>query len=99
MATNRSRAPEGRKSSGHPAPPDVWKTYKDAGDGGPVATQTTGTRLRRATLGRQRPLTGRLRYKLVVSLRYVVMWLSDVRVFTDSCRTTAAAVMSMPVGA
>ena len=34
-----------------------------------------------------------------VSLRCVVMWLSDVQVFADSRRTAAAAVMSMPVAA
>ncbi len=36
---------------------------------------------------------------IFVSLRCVVMWLSDVRVFADSRRTAAAAVMSMPVAA
>ncbi len=36
---------------------------------------------------------------IFVSLRCVVMWLSDVRLFADSRRTAAAAVMSMPVAA
>ncbi len=34
---------------------------------------------------------------IFVSLRRVVSWLSDVRVFADSHRTAAAAVMYMPV--
>ena len=76
-----------------PVPDDNSLTSLGAAGG------ATGTGLRRTTLGRQRPRTGRLRYKLVVSLRCVVMWLSDVRVFADSLRTTAAAVMSMPVAA
>ena len=36
---------------------------------------------------------------IFVSLRCVVMWLSDVRVFADSRRTAAAAIMSMSVAA
>ena len=36
---------------------------------------------------------------IFVSLRCIVMWLSDVRVFSDSRRTAAATVMSMPVAA
>ena len=36
---------------------------------------------------------------IFMSLRRVVWWLSDVRVFADAHRTAAAAVMSMPVAA
>jgi len=36
---------------------------------------------------------------IFLSVRRVVLWLSDVRVFADSRRTSAAAVMYMPVAA
>ena len=36
---------------------------------------------------------------IFVSLRHVARWLSDVLTFSDSRRTAAAAVMSMPVAA
>ena len=36
---------------------------------------------------------------IFVSLRRVVLWLSDVLTFADSRRRTAAAVMYMPVAA
>ena len=36
---------------------------------------------------------------IFVSLRRVVSWLSDVRVFADPCRTAAAAGMYMPAAA
>ena len=36
---------------------------------------------------------------IFVSLRRVVMWLNDLRVFTNPPRTPAAAVMYMPVAA
>ena len=36
---------------------------------------------------------------IFLSLRRVVLWLSDVRVFADARRMAAAAVMSMPVAA
>jgi len=36
---------------------------------------------------------------IFVSVRRVVLWLRDVRVFADSRRTAAAAVMYMPVAA
>ena len=38
-------------------------------------------------------------WDIFVSLRHVVLWLSDVLAFADSRRTAAAAVMSMPVAA
>ncbi len=36
---------------------------------------------------------------IFVSLRRLILWLSDVRVFADSHMTAAAAVMFMPVAA
>ena len=36
---------------------------------------------------------------IFVSVRRVVFWLSDVRVFADSRRTDAPSVMYMPVAA
>ena len=44
--------------------------------------------------------TRRLTFRdIFESLRRVVWWLRDVRVFADSYRTAAAAVMYMPVAA